>query len=354
MFFAYIFNTTIMLISETNSVQLIACYEGINMEKYKYRQRLIIVSLSIIILITSISLVESAEEQKKNGNISTSGWCSFEAKEYIDYGLKVFGFTAGFGILIFQLNRQHKNSLKLQKQQFKAKVQQEIFNEISNGISQATNAYVKITSKLFAIKQKIDTQIFLKSEGVNQKPLSERTNDYIDYHHSFSNSIIELIFILEKYVITDRIFEIFNMALQSSSYDLGKSFQKVQETLINILPIDVSEEKKKELGVDIIQPKRNIEIESKKLETATHNYDQKALDITCYLHDLKVEAQNILLGEIFEKNVVPRKSNDRDYVVVSKSTTRSLDEIEHYFMHETEWGKSWQEAKIRTSIKNIS
>ncbi len=124
--------------------------------------------------------------------------------EKIQPGLTVLSFFVGFGLLIFQLNKQNKNNLNLQRQQFKAKIQQEIFNEICEGINESTSALINVQSKLFAVSQKIDSKRFLKSEGIKTKPLSERTRDFIDYHHSFSKEIIEIVYILEKYVISFR------------------------------------------------------------------------------------------------------------------------------------------------------
>jgi hypothetical protein len=321
----------------------------------KFNQNHVIIAIYIVLFtLIPCCIAYSALEDKQITNSNISHESSFEIKDYINSGLTVVGFVVGFGIIIFQLNRQHRNSLKLQQQQFKAKIHQEIFNDISDGIYQSTNAYVKLSSKLLAVRQKIDTNLFLKNEGISPKPLSERTNDYIDYHHSFSKSIVELIFVLEKYVIIDRIFEIFNMAFQSASYDLDKDYQNVNDSLKKFLPVDVPKEEQQKLGVKILEPKQKSENEFEKLEEAISNYNKKLMDITCYLHDLKIEAQNILLGEIFENSVSPRKSNDREYVVVSKSTTRSLDELEHYFMHETEWGKNWQKALKRTENKNNS
>lgn len=274
-----------------------------------------------------------------------------DLSEKIQPGLTILSFFIGFGLLTFQLNKQHKNNLNLQRQQFKAKIQQEIFNEISEGINESTSALIKVQSKLFAVSQKIDSKQFLKSEGIKTKPLSERTGDFIDYHHSFSKEIIEIVYILEKYVITDKVFEIFNMALQSVNYELGESYQKVNDSLIKFLPIDLPEDNQKKLGVQVLEPKDKTEVDFGNLQNNISDYNKLLMDMSSYLHDLKIEAQNILLGEIFDNQVTPRRPSDGEYVVVSKSTTRSLDEQEHYFMYETNWGKNWQAALKRT--KNI-
>lgn len=310
-----------------------------------------IIFLTVYVLFSILpSRALSVSTQEPKGNTGTDSIkTTSEIKNYIEPGITILGFVVGFALIIFQLNKQHKNNLNLQREQFKAKIQQEIFNEISDGIYQSTNAHVKVQSKLFAVRQKIDSKLFLKNEGINTKPLSERTDDFIDYHYAFSSSIIELIYILEKYVITDRIFEIFNMALQSVSHDLDKSYQKVNDSLLKFLPIDLPEDKQQKLGVKILESNHKSEDDFETLKNNISNYNNHVLDIACYLHDLKTEAQNILLGQIFKNKVTPRRPNDREYVVVSKSTTRTLDEQEHYFMHETNWGKNWQASLKRAN-----
>lgn len=323
------------------------------MNRLRFIQGHLFISTFVIILfLTAWCAAHSAEEEMKNIQANTSGENSFEINDYINAGLTVVGFIVGFGIICFQLNKQHQNSIRLHKQQFKAKIQQEIFDDISDGIYQSTNAYVNISSKLLSVAQKIDTNLFLRKEGINPKPISDRIHDFIDLHHSFGKSIVELIFILEKYVITDRIFELFSMALQSSSYDLEKYYQNVNDSLMKFLPVDVSENEQLKLGVSFIEPKQKSDNELKELKEAISNYNENLINIICYIYDLKIEAQNILLSEIFGNSVSPRKSNDREYVVVSKSTTRSLDDLEYYFMHETEWGKNWQNALKRSNNKN--
>ena len=208
---------------------------------------------------------------------------------------------------------------------------------------------MELSSKVHLIVTKIDNNIFLKKEGVKPKRLLERSSDYIDYHSSFSKSVIELVYILEKYVITDRIFEIFNMALQSSSYELEKTFQPLNKSLLKLLPVDVPEEKQQSLGTNVIVPQKVSDQDLVELQNHLDSYNNKLGDLCCYLHDLQVEAQNILLGGIFDNKVSPRKPKDKKIIVVAKESDRTIEQLEEYFMYETEWGKNWQKAKQQDS-----
>lgn len=299
--------------------------------------------LSIEVLAGQEGNVKKIENKTESKNIAT-GYSS-----YIEYGLKITGFLVLFGVVLFQINRQYKSNLKLQQQHFKDKIKLQIFKEINERITVATNTYVELSSKVHLVVTKIDNNIFLKKEGVKPKPLLERSSDYIDYHSSFSKSVIELVYILEKYVITDRIFEIFNMALQSSNYELEKTFQPLNKSLLKLLPVDVPEEKQQSLGTNVIVLQKVSDQDLVELQNHLDSYNNKLVDLCCYLHDLKVQAQNILLGGVFDNKVSPRKPKDKKIIVVAKESDRTIEQLEEYFMYETEWGKNWQKAKQQDS-----
>jgi len=298
--------------------------------------------LSVEVLAGQEGNVKKVENRTDSKNITT------KYSPYIESGITILGFLVTFSIVLFQINRQHKSNLKLQRQHFKNQIKLQIFKEIDERITVTTNTYVKLSSQVHLVVTTIDNNIFLKKEGVIPKPLLERSYDYIDYHSSFSKSVLELIYILEKYVITDRIFEIFNIALQSSSYELEKTFQPLHKSLLKFLPVDVPQEKQQSLGTNVIIPQKVSDLDLVEFKNHLDSYNNKLHDLFCYLHDLKVEAQNILLGGIFDNKVSPRKSKDKKIIIVAKESNRTIEQLEKHFMYETEWGKNWQKAKQRT------
>ena len=135
------------------------------------------------------------------------------------------------------------------------------------------------------------------------------------------------------------------MAIQSSIYEQDKAFQPFNETLLKLLPIDVPKDKQQHVGTDVILPKNPSAEKVSALKRYSSQYNEKLSDLLCYLHDLQTETQNLLLGGIFESKISPRKPQNNKYVVVSNSSTRSIKQLQQYFMYETEWGKRWQKAK---------
>ena len=89
--------------------------------------------LSIEVLAGQEGNVKKIENKTESKNIAT-GYSS-----YIEYGLTITGFLVLFGVVLFQINRQHKSNLKLQRQHFKDKIKLQIFKEIDERITVATN-----------------------------------------------------------------------------------------------------------------------------------------------------------------------------------------------------------------------
>jgi hypothetical protein len=83
-----------------------------------------------------------------------------------------------------------------------------------------------------------------------------------------------------------------------------------------------------------------------------HELGQTLLDalttFSCYIHDFRVEMQNLLLGELFEQKLPPRQPVDPKMVVIEFERHK---ELARYFETETAWGreKSRAEADVRAA-----
>jgi hypothetical protein len=70
--------------------------------------------------------------------------------------------------------------------------------------------------------------------------------------------------------------------------------------------------------------------------------------LTAYTSDFQVEAQNLLLAELFGNVVAPRQPLDPNLKVV---TLAEADQLKEYFENETPWAASVREAKARVAAQ---
>lgn len=263
----------------------------------------------------------------------------------LDSILTIVGIVIGAILLVWQMGRQHKNNLKLQKENFRDKLKLEIYQKLGEKISRASDKSSKIGTMARTTVISLDSYLFMLSSGAQPKPVPERVQNFHDCYRLLTDSILSLIYMIEDYEIANKSFRIFNMAIQSCSHDLDKAYMALHVALLKLLPIDVAENQQEKVGTDVIIPKGQTKEAISNLKELSDSFNEKTMDLGCYLYDLQVEAQNTLLGGLFEQRRAARKPTDPRYVVISAKDPLSLDKLEKHFMEETDWGKAWQKAK---------
>ena len=81
--------------------------------------------------------------------------------------------------------------------------------------------------------------------------------------------------------------------------------------------------------------------EFEELDQLVENYLEAVQQLDSYLHDLRVEAQNLLLRPLYPEQEAPRRKHvDPRYKVIS---LENAEELKTFFRTETPWGRSQQE-----------
>jgi hypothetical protein len=167
-----------------------------------------------------------------------------------------------------------------------------------------------------------------------------------EYNAKVQEAVVNLFKTLESYDIITPNLGIFRIALSSASHDLNNAFTLLFSELLRFLPVDVPEDRVKELG--IIEPPMPTQDQLETIEHLADQYYKATVDVGCYLYDLSVEAQNILLGKLFGHRLSPRQPSDPKIKVISTDADR-VKELKKYFQEETEWGR--KESEIRQRLQ---
>lgn len=123
--------------------------------------------------LTSFVISSDQENTTKHPEKITEAQTNTSSKSNIDFTFKLIGIIVVFAVVFLQINRQHKSNLKLQKENFRDELKLQIFKEIGEKISISIEHYTKVSSLADLIVMKIDTNLFLQSEGITPKPLSQ-------------------------------------------------------------------------------------------------------------------------------------------------------------------------------------
>lgn len=271
------------------------------------------------------------------------------------------GIGIAASMIVWQLNRQHNSSLAVQEETFRKNLRAELYESLQKSISDANSAVASASTfarlvPISLVNYREQARLGLVS-ATSGPAVRERAPKFAELHYAVSNSVVDLIFIFESYAIAVPEFQVFQHALNSALYDSGEAFGPLHSELIRFLPTDLSSASSDPALNPYVHhyvppPPNDDEIAA--IQDLCETYIKAVDDIGCYVFDLQVEAQNLLLGDLYpDQKAHLREPIDPTYKVV---TSEKSDELIHYFREETPWGRSNRatDASVRESLSDSS
>ncbi len=260
--------------------------------------------------------------------------------------INLIGIMVAAFLIIWKMDRQHKSSLQLQRENFRAELRLQIYKEIGQKISDALEKILEVGNMVRSTGLRFDTYFQELSLGITPSPIPDREKRIRSAHFEALKSITQLVSKMEEYEIVNPNLSIFRAALNASHYDIMENFWPLQSNLLLYLPHDIPKEKQQQLGMEVIIPKLPDKEGLKKIKTIVAKYDESTLDAATYIYDLAREAQNTLLGELFDHRIPQREPIDPKHIVITTDPD-NIERIEKYFREQTNWGKRKRDAENR-------
>lgn len=213
-----------------------------------------------------------------------------------DFASPLLTFLAilfSFLIAFFQLSKQHRNTLKLKKEETKSNTRIELFKEI-NGLLEFSNTKIREVHS-FCFGKKYST-------AENKAELNQA--EFIELMNKFSNALLVVASKVESHEIVNlKLFRVFRFALYAIHHDL--------------LALQMTKDKPKILD-DLI-----------KLSN----------DSMLYFGDFQICMQNMAYGDVFCSEVPKRVPADKKMKVITNCPD-NLEYLYNYFDKESNWGKN--------------
>ena len=270
----------------------------------------------------------------------------------VDPLITLAGIVLAAWLIIWQMGRQHRDSLALQKENSRAEIRTKIYAELQAQVSIASAAELVASSYVRMIPLSLINyrdQVRMGIVNAAGPPIvRERVAEFASLNNEMSNEVIGLISIFENYSIAVPEFEVFQHALNSAMHDVRKAFSALHSVLLVRLPVNLRQHLPAEFqdipNADHVPAPPNDE-ELAEVQQLLDAYISSADDIGSYLSDLVVESQNTLLKDLYPDRQVPiREPIDPRLKVI---TSANSEELRRYFRDETPWGHSCQEAEAR-------
>lgn len=240
-------------------------------------------------------------------------WVSDYSPFYVPIAIIISAIVGALMILL-QLNKQHKQNINLQREQFKQKLYLDIFEEIVDRMVRAQASLLEIHSDVswFVIEVK-QVQISQKY-GLNQQ-IKYTSNKLIDAHYEAVENIHNMMGIFEKYEIALPMFRTIRKSFFSEVRELTKIFDQFNSLVSKFLPFESKMDESDTDKKTLIYRKLPNDTELESIRKLTEEYSRKCITIFAYFFDVGVELQNNLLGGLFDRRVLPRNPKDKSDVL---------------------------------------
>jgi len=248
--------------------------------------------------------------------------------EILDPIIQLLAIVFGFLIVSFQIRKGHRNTLKAQSQNQGIALKVAIHKEFLAPITLATS---KVASAgQFPVSATIDMQRYREwaDRGVRRAFPTHTIQAFNKLHMDALDALLQLISLLQNYEIIDPRLRLIRIAIGSANYDLSKAYRAYLAPGLLTLPNGFENEQ------NGFQPPSAQTIEN--LEQLGCAYSDVANVLLGYLHDMSVELQKALLGDLFEhsKDIAIREPFDNSVKVLVLDDSERFAELTKYFEEE--------------------
>ncbi len=245
----------------------------------------------------------------------------------------------GFGVLVYQVHKGFENSFALKNREIKDAYHKELHEKIEIAISNLHETTSTMSSCLLSIKIAFGNYADMQASGIANPIMSVDSSEQVRLKSAeMGEAIFQVLGTIEKYEIVEPKLNIFKIAFSSYHHDYSKIFHgRLYRNLLPVLPFSLSDGTCKPF---VMPNEERLKTLIKDLDAAYESIS----NIKMVIYDLRIEIQNLLLSELFDRKLELRKPIDPKIKVIS---SQSYDELNQYFEKETNYGKSNSDAVNR-------
>lgn len=224
-------------------------------------------------------------------------------ENWVDHFWRAVSILVPAMIAVWQVNRNYRSNLRLQQEQVKRQQALDIYKEFSSAWEAATGK----TQQLFGVVVSLRTYVTLRANPVFRDfspALSHDTSDLIQSANELTTELLRFTSIIEKYEI---VFQGFTQMRVNTNEQGIKVHRDVAELLTAFGPLVPADRHNHALN-GFIPVATATQLEA--LNAVVDAWQEGLMDLQAFLHDLRLEAQNHLIGPFYGRKLPPRKPGD--------------------------------------------
>lgn len=247
-------------------------------------------------------------------------------------------------VVFHQIGRQVHGAIHQNRRNEALKLKLQVYEEIVEICRNATLADVSLGAFVHMLPTILNTARQLRQTQLTSR---YRTSVLIDAQDDATATLVAVISWIERWGIVDPRIDVFWWAINSAKHDIAEACRTYVQRAMTVLPREAPPGYPGE-GDQLpwVPPDEQVTSELERLGEPI----LEALNTSgWYIFDLQLEMQNLLLGELFENQVVAREPIDPRFRAIRLD---QRDELVRYFREESAWGRlkaSLEEAAAQRS-----
>lgn len=273
---------------------------------------------------------------------------------WVDSVISAVAVLFAVWIVVWQVGKQFENGQRLQRQNAREKLWLDIYREICSLITEAYSAQIDAHLYASAVTSEIGLWRSADFVGIPNTYHDRRAMKFMNLNTELSEKVSKLTRVLEQYEIIQPNLSLFRIAFNATLHDIRNSSNTLFSLYLRMLPTDIPENMRGQIGQDVVVPEMPTEAQASELARLSEVYEGHVHDLGGFIFDFQVEAQNNLLGDLFGNRVSRRRPADPDVVVVSTETPEEVEVLRMHFNENTDWGRhqSEIERELRAAQEN--
>jgi hypothetical protein len=149
-------------------------------------------------------------------------WLRDNAIQLVNPIITVVGIILGTLTVVWQLGRQHKSSLDVQRETKREELELQIYETLVQRINALSNALTDASMYVFSIPSNIEFRQMQSIQGRDFQPLEQRAPVFSNLHHQAVHEVAVLLVEFESWLIAFPGARVFQIALKQRSSMRGR------------------------------------------------------------------------------------------------------------------------------------
>lgn len=236
--------------------------------------------------------------------------------DWVAHTLMAGGTVIAVLLVYLQVQKQHKSTLVLQEEHLKNEIRLKIYERIADSVEEC--------SKLIGVAvSEARNAVTIISAGDRQQVenLPQTGMSIIQAKHVATGAVAQLMRVIERYEIAFPGFVEMRLGLSQGAQEVNDVTVPFIGKASLYLPIETSDAEGRQVRLrPLVVPE---ESDISELNHIHELFDEALHKLEAYTADVQIEAQNVLLGNLFNRQIPARQPGDPRYRVLKPGSYES-------------------------------